>query len=565
MSQLAGCVIACLVLDQQTERPYDFNLSKLAEFNRCSLKDLLGSFRGTGELTGSQAEAIQAAVHAFTAASIALANSVEKRAQIFDYSAHAEGVVINDTLAWGLFCELVGIVIPSGRTFVRTEDSEVDLVESLRCCFMALLKALCSKFVPYHVNRKRSYGALVIATILNQEPEDIVDYVGRACTGGVAGIEDLSSEDWVRKSYEEGQQDVQKGLDTVIGYILTTANHLKLDPLGVRFFGRCVEELVWALAAFDGSVSNNEKRFAENLIANVKDISAKYRNGGGGSCACQGHEESLQAVLAELDTLVGLASVKKSVRDTANFALVQQKRKQQGLKPIPISLHAVYSGNPGTGKTTVARLMGRIYRAIGILKRGHLIECDRGRLVAEYVGQTAPKTNAIIDQALDGVLFIDEAYTLAQRGENDFGREAIETLLKRMEDERDRLIVVVAGYTANMRTFIDSNPGLQSRFASVIEFPDYTPEELGEILKGMAEKNGMLCMPALKKKLVLYFAAARARQSDRFGNARTARNTFESMLTQQASRLTEAGDFRPEALAALEECDLVSDLEGEIS
>jgi len=265
--------------------------------------------------------------------------------------------------------------------------------------------------------------------------------------------------------------------------------------------------------------------------------------------------------LQELETLIGLGAVKKKVRDAANFALVQQKRQQQGLKAIPISFHTVYSGNPGTGKTTVARLMARVYKAIGVLRSGHLVECDRSKLVGEYVGQTGPKTNAVIDQALDGILFIDEAYALAKKGEADYGREAIETLLKRMEDDRGRLVVIVAGYTENMRSFIDSNPGLQSRFTNFIEFPDYTPEELREILISMACKNGMKCKPALSDKVLEYFALAYQRKGDRFVNARLARNTFEAMLTHQASRLAETGDFSPDSLITLHDYDLVSDFE----
>jgi SpoVK/Ycf46/Vps4 family AAA+-type ATPase len=163
----------------------------------------------------------------------------------------------------------------------------------------------------------------------------------------------------------------------------------------------------------------------------------------------------------------------------------------QGMAPIASSYHAVYTGNPGTGKTTVARLMARIYKSLGILRKGHLVECDRAALVAEYVGQTAPRTNAIIDRALDGVLFIDEAYSLV-KGQDDFGDEAIETLLKRMEDNRDRLIVIVAGYPQEMERFVRSNPGLQSRFSRFLEFPDYAPFELCRIFGLMCRRNGMV-------------------------------------------------------------------------
>src|SRR6266567_4793343 len=207
-----------------------------------------------------------------------------------------------------------------------------------------------------------------------------------------------------------------------------------------------------------------------------------------------GEEEpvSLTSVMGELNDLIGLESVKARVTELTNFVRIQQLRKGQGLKALQISLHTVFTGNPGTGKTTVARLMGKIYRALGVLKKGHLVECDRAALVAEYVGQTAPKTNAVIDSALDGILYIDEAYSLA-KGARDYGQEAIETLLKRMEDNRERLIVIVAGYTGEMSTFIGSNPGLQSRFTTFLEFPDYTPTQLSEIFASMARENKMIC------------------------------------------------------------------------
>ena len=260
--------------------------------------------------------------------------------------------------------------------------------------------------------------------------------------------------------------------------------------------------------------------------------------------------------LEELQTLIGLSEVKEEVSALANFVKIQQEREKKGMKAVGLSYHCVFTGNPGTGKTTVARILAAIYRDLGILKKGHLVETDRSGLVAEYVGQTAVKTNKIIDSALDGVLFIDEAYSLVQGGGNDYGQEAISTLLKRMEDDRNRLIVVLAGYSEDMKRFIDSNPGLQSRFNRYIHFADYTADELKQIFMLNVDKNQYLLEPEGEELLAKILNFTIEHKDKNFGNGRFVRNLFEKTIQNQAIRLSCQPSITAEELSKLKPEDL---------
>ena len=260
----------------------------------------------------------------------------------------------------------------------------------------------------------------------------------------------------------------------------------------------------------------------------------------------------------ELDDLIGLESVKKEVRSLANFVKVQKEREAQGLKTAKVSYHLVFYGSPGTGKTTVARIVGRIYKDLGVLKKGHTVETDRGGLVAKFMGQTALKTDTVVQQALDGVLFIDEAYSLVPEDGNgsDYGQEAISTLLKRMEDYRDRLVVIIAGYKNEMQRFIDSNPGLQSRFNRYIDFPDYSSGELADIFKMYMKKNQYTLTSDAEAYLKERFEYAVAHKDHNFGNARYARNVFEKSIQQQANRLSGQSNLSKSQLTELTVDDL---------
>ena len=265
-------------------------------------------------------------------------------------------------------------------------------------------------------------------------------------------------------------------------------------------------------------------------------------------------KEDMKDLLAELDSYIGLQTVKEEVHNLINMASVYQLRRQHGLPTTDMSLHLVFTGNPGTGKTMMARMMARIYRSLGILSKGQLVEVDRSGLVAGYVGQTALKTQKVIEKAMGGVLFIDEAYALNGKSENDFGQEAIDTILKAMEDHRDDLVVIVAGYTELMDRFIHSNPGLESRFNRFLLFEDYTPEEMFEIFKMRCGK-GYVLAPEAEPLVRDYIAEESADPS--FGNARGVRNLFEHILVAQNNRLAKLPTITREDLMTITPDDVL--------
>jgi AAA+ superfamily predicted ATPase len=268
-------------------------------------------------------------------------------------------------------------------------------------------------------------------------------------------------------------------------------------------------------------------------------------------------EQQLQEALAELDGLIGMDAIKQEVRGLINFLKVQKVREEFDLPQTQISLHSVFQGRPGTGKTTVARLLGRLLGAMGILRRGHLVETDRSGLVAEYAGQTGPKTNKKIDEALDGVLFIDEAYSLvAEKGDDPYGAEALQALLKRMEDDRDRLVVILAGYPQPMERLLRTNPGLSSRFSRQFSFPDHSAGELLAIFDSLCQSNRYVLPVPTRVKLLLGFQHLLDRRDERFGNGRLARNTFERAINRLANRIAAVLPLTRELLTTLQPDDV---------
>jgi hypothetical protein len=293
-------------------------------------------------------------------------------------------------------------------------------------------------------------------------------------------------------------------------------------------------------------------RRAKTALSGIESVSDAKKRGQTGPHAPM---PTLTELLASLESLVGLYNVKRDIEDLVAFLKLQEIRQKRGMPVSKISRHIVFCGNPGTGKTTVARLLSQIYARLGFLTKGHLVETDRAGLVAGFVGQTAIKTTKACEEALGGLLFVDEAYALLGQA-NDFGREAVDTLLKFMEDHRDDLVVVVAGYPEPMNEFLDSNPGLRSRFTRHIVFPDYSPEELSCIFARFCDDARLTATPDAASYARELFESAYADRDDTFGNARLVRNMFEQCLVRQARRLIDLNPLTDDMIKTIEAIDL---------
>ncbi len=345
---------------------------------------------------------------------------------------------------------------------------------------------------------------------------------------------------------------------------------------GTRLSSRIMNDiryLVYALATRDDKLSFQEKqlldflnREADKVKQAIGDSSVFDVERYGEDLNRQGAEQLLAEARRELDELIGLDAIKHEIKRLEAFLKIRRMREAEGLGVADVTLHFVFNGNPGTGKTTVARILGKIFSGLGFLKKGHVVETDRSGLVAEYLGQTAVKAKAVAESALDGILFIDEAYSLSRGGDSggsdNYGREAVETILKFMEDNRKRVVVIVAGYPQLMNDFIDTNPGLKSRFTRYLSFADFSPSELCRISQLFLKKaqyhfagNGLAALGQILTKVY-------EQRSEGFGNARFARNLFEETVQNQAMRLTEMSEPpTKETLMSLEIVDLPKKLE----
>jgi stage V sporulation protein K len=565
-SFLPGSILTTLFRNPKTSRTVTFKAEELKELDEMSLDYLVNYYLSHSLFSNDDAVRLRNGIEARSRQVMQLMRHADWRADVFKYEVAKEGAILHSLLQLRLLVECVQILTPPLMTIKRIDDEEFDLIENLHSLLRVMTLALWQRLAT-DTSDLQAYGALsACIAALASKPDDSLALIesGYAASNG-------NTDAFVKWFEKAGRRAMERvitmlepvdkfGLDEMFKLVTSHTLDLGLQPVTIEFIRQTLQKLAMTLANMDHDMTDACRRRSAVISAQLTEVSRQYAVEFNVRAADPGvSQEDLNLIFKELDALVGLEPVKTSVHRATDFARMQVMRREQGLPIVRASLHSVFFGNPGTGKTTVARLMGRIYKSLGLLRRGHVVECDRGRLVAEYVGQTAVRTHAVIDSALDGILFIDEAYALAGRGAEDFGSEAIETLLKRMEDDRDRLIVIVAGYTGPMEQFIASNPGLQSRFTNYLKFPDYSPEQLAEIFHRMAGQSGLACSPETEAAVLALCRQLYAARNDSFGNAREMRNLFEAAVRNQSTRLVNSGQIERDALTTLLPGDLPPD------
>jgi hypothetical protein len=562
-SFLPGSILVTLFRNPKTNRTVSFKAEELTELDGMDTAYLLNYYQSHALFSAEDGLRLRNSIEAHSRQVLQLMHYADWRAGVFKYEVAKEGAILNSLLQLRLLIECAQILTPPLMTVKRIDDEEFDLIEDLHSLLRLMTLVLWQRLAT-DGSDLQAYGALSACIAgLAARPDDAQALIesGYAASNGNAD----AFVKWFEKSGRRAMERVgtmlqpvdKYGLDEMFKILTRHSLDLGLQPVTIEFVRQTFQTLVMTLANMDHEMSDACRRRSAVISAQLTEVSRQYAADFTERAADPGvSEEDLTAIFKELDALVGLEPVKNEVHRATNFARMQVLRRQQNLPVVKASLHSCFFGNPGTGKTTVARLMGRIYKSLGLLRRGHVVECDRGRLVAEYVGQTAVRTHAAIDSALDGILFIDEAYALAGRGGEDFGNEAIETLLKRMEDDRDRLVVIVAGYNEPMKQFIASNPGLESRFTNYLNFPDYSAEELAEIFRRMAAQSGLVLSPETEQAVLAVCQKLMAARNEQFGNAREMRNLFEAAVRNQSTRLVGSGQCDRDALTTLLPTDL---------
>lgn len=374
-----------------------------------------------------------------------------------------------------------------------------------------------------------------------------------------------------------GDEDSNAFVNTVPRSIIATANLEKKSKGGIpgsllntRILYNFVKRMGMAVIVSNSmrllSQLQALERFERTILNFIMEIEAKdeileaMRNSevkhSDFNVAAIDNMDQVEKIMDEVKSMIGLENVKIEISNMVNLLMVKRLREERGYKVAPVSKHLVFTGNPGTGKTTVARKIAEIYKSLGIVDKGTFIETDRAGMVSGYMGQTAEKVSNLVSQAMGGVLFIDEAYTLAEGQEGDYGQEAIDTLLKVMEDERENLVVIVAGYPDRMENFLSSNPGLRSRFSKIINFEDYSSSQLFEIFMDMCKEQDYIVPKELEMNIKIKIAKLVAEGDENFANAREIRNYFEEVVTKQAGRIMRLGRGDINSLLSISEEDL---------
>jgi len=565
---LPGSILTTLFRHPKSGRTVSFQREDLAELDGMTTDYLLNFYRSQELFSEDDATRLRNTLDAHARRYSQLLRNSDWRGEVFGYEVAKEVAILRSLIQLQLLIECVQILTPPLMTVKRIGDDEFDLIDNLHG-FIRLITLALWRRLAMEKSDLQAYGALSLCIAgLSARADDALALLESGYAASKGNPDDFKK--WFAKGGRKAMdrvadllQPVDKfGLDEIFDMFTRHTLDLGLQPVTIEFTRQTLQTLLMTLSNMDTEPTEACRRRSAILSEQFTEVSRQYAVDFTARQSDPGvSEEDLAAIFKELDELVGLEPVKHEVHRATNFARMQVLRRQSGLPVVKASLHSVFFGNPGTGKTTLARLMGRIYKSLGLLKRGHVVECDRGRLVAEYVGQTAVRTHAAIDSAIDGILFIDEAYALAGRGSEDFGNEAIETLLKRMEDDRDHLIVIVAGYNEPMKQFINSNPGLQSRFTNYLNFPDYPPADLAEIFHRMAAQSGLVCSPEAEKKVLTLCTSLYAARTEQFGNAREMRNLFESAVRNQSTRLVTSGQCDHDALTTLLPEDVPADFE----